>query len=66
MGPVFGFEVKTQLRGVTPEILWLEESRANAGEYHRAKALLAGQLRENFANYESGCLVAVRESGPKG
>jgi phosphoenolpyruvate carboxykinase (ATP) len=62
--PVFGFEVKTTLPGVPTEMLWPEDSWASAGEYHRAKRVLAQRFRENFHWFERESSPAIRRAGP--
>jgi phosphoenolpyruvate carboxykinase (ATP) len=62
--PVFGLMVPETVPGVPSSVLRPRETWADAADYDRKAAELAGMFRANFEKYADGVGAAVRAAGP--
>ncbi|WP_201742349.1 phosphoenolpyruvate carboxykinase [Novosphingobium ovatum] len=62
--PIFGFEVPVSVPGVDSKLLDPRGAWANAAEYDKTAAELAGKFVENFAQFADHVDEAVRAAAP--
>lgn len=63
--PIFGFGVPEHCPNVPDEVLIPSSSWADKQEYDRRYRDLAMRFKQNFAKFEDGTPVEVKEAGPK-
>jgi phosphoenolpyruvate carboxykinase (ATP) len=63
--PVFGVEVVTECRGISPEILVPRDAWADKASYDATARKLAGLFRNNFRQYEDKVAADVKHAGPR-
>jgi phosphoenolpyruvate carboxykinase (ATP) len=64
--PIFGLEVPTACPGVPADVLDPRGTWADAAAYDETARRSAAMFRENFAAFEGGVEVSVRDAGPRG
>ncbi len=63
---IFGFDIVTEVPGVSTAILRPRESWADKSAYDTMAKKLAGLFNENFVTYAAGASDEVKAAAPKG